>query len=195
MLQKIADFFWRIAGLKTFIAALLIYIVFAGYVMPHGAQRIQEISGKKVEILDLQFTYTPEKAKGIIAEYGETGRDCAAKFELIGDTLYPVAYTFLFLIIMGWLFKSLAAYGFKIRLIHLFPLLIIMADYNENACIIRMLKNYPGFSDELVNLSSFFTSLKWCLLAAQTFIIGIALWLLTFYKMTRGKVLRSQPQD
>ena len=69
MLNKIAEFFWRIAGLKTFLTALLIYIAFAGGVMRTGLQQIQQISGKPVQVLDLQFSYTPEKARAIIGEY------------------------------------------------------------------------------------------------------------------------------
>jgi hypothetical protein len=189
MLQKIAGFFWRIAGLKTFIAALIIYMVFGAYIMPKGAQMIQQISGKKVEMLDLQFTYTPERARAIIGDYGVSARWEAASFELWADTLYPLTYTFLFLIIMGWVFKSLSVYGVRVKYIHLLPFLVLFADYSENACIIRMLKTYPDFSDNLAVASSFFTSLKWSLLAVITFIIGAAIWLLTFYKMTRGKVV------
>jgi len=189
MLQKIAGFFWTIAGIKTFVAALAIYLVFGAYIMPHGAMMIQQLSGKKVEMLDLQFSYTPEKARAIIKEYGVAARWKAAEFELWADTLYPMAYTFLFLIIMGWVFKSLSAYGVRVKYIHLLPFLVMFADYSENACIIAMLKNYPGFSDNLAIASSFFTSLKWSLLAVITFIIGGAIWLLTFYKMTRGKVV------
>ncbi len=190
MLQKIADFFWRIAGWKTFVAALLIYIVFGAVVMPKGAQMMQQISGKNVEILDLQFGYTPEKARAIISQYGDNGRAFAAKFELIADTFYPISYTFLFLMIMGWVFKLLAPYGFRIRYIHLLPFLVMLADYSENACIVSMLKGYPDISDRLATISSLFTSLKWSLLAVQTFIIAVALWLLTFYRMTKGKVIK-----
>jgi hypothetical protein len=157
--------------------------------MPKGAQMIQQISGKKVEMLDLQFTYTPERARAIIRDYGVSARWEAASFELWADTLYPLAYTFLFLIIMGWVFKSLSVYGVRVKYIHLLPFLVLFADYSENACIIRMLKTYPDFSDNLAVASSFFTSLKWSLLAVITFIIGAAIWLLTFYKMTRGKVV------
>jgi len=187
MLNKIADFFWRIAGWKTFAAALLIYAVFAGYIMQEGARRIQELSGKKVEILDLQFSYTPERAKAILDSYNDASRDFAANFTLIADTLYPVSYTFLFLVIISWVFKSLAVYGFRIRYIHLLPFLMMIADYGENACVITMLKSYPDFSTNLATLSSTFTSVKWSLLAFETFIIGIALWLLTFYRISRRK--------
>ena len=78
--------------------------------------------------------------------------------------------------------------GLGIRYIHLFPFLVMLADYSENACIIRMLRTFPDFTDNLAQLSSFFTSLKWSLLVAETFIIGAALWLFTFYRMTKGKI-------
>jgi hypothetical protein len=190
MLDKIAEFFWRIAGLKTFLAGLLIYLVFGGYIMPHGLQQIQQINGKPVKVLDLQFSYTPEKARTIIGEYNEPGRNFAANFELIADGLYPVAYTFLFLMIMGWVFKSLSVYGVHVRYIHLMPFLVMLVDYGENACIITMLKSFPNFSDNVAWLSSLFTSLKWSLLVVETLIIAAAIWLLTFYRMSRGKAVR-----
>lgn len=189
MIQKIADFFWRVAGRNTFIAALLVYLVFGLYIMPTGLAKIQELSGKKVEVLDLQFTYTPEKARAIAASYGDAGRDFAARFEMLGDGLYPLVYTFLFLIILAWVFKSLAPYGIRVRYIHLLPLLVMFADYGENTCIISILKNYPNISDQLAMASSFFTSLKWSLLIVVTLVIGVSLWMLTFYRMTRGKAV------
>jgi hypothetical protein len=191
MLNKIGVFFWRIAGLKTFLAALLIYVFYALAVMRPGIEKIQEISGKPVKILDLQFSYTPDDARAFIGEYNEVGRNFTAHFELIADGLYPLIYTFLFLIMMGWLFKSLFVYGVHVRYIHLLPFLVMLADYGENACIITMLKSFPNFSDNVAWLSSLFTSLKWSLLAVETLIIGAAIWLLTFYRMWRGKTFRS----
>jgi hypothetical protein len=188
MLQKISDFFWRISGWKNFLVGLALWLVFGTVIMPWGAATMRQINGKKTEVLDLQFSYTPEQARAIIADYSVAGRDFAANFELIADTLYPVAYTFLFLMIISWVFKSLSVYGFRIRYVHLLPFLVMLADYCENTGIIRMLKSYPDFSDTVATVTSLFTSLKWSLLAVQAFIIGAAIWLLTFYRMTRGKV-------
>ena len=190
MLHKISEFFWRIAGLKTFLAAILIYLVFGAYIMPQGLQQIQQINGKPVKVLDLQFSYTPEDARNFIGQYNEAGRNFAANFELIADGLYPVAYTFLFLIIMGWVFKSLSVYGVRVRYIHLMPFLVMLVDYGENTCIITMLKTFPDFSNNVAWLSSLFTSLKWSLLAVETLSIAAAIWLLTFYRMSRGRLVR-----
>lgn len=189
MLNKIVDFFWGIAGLKAFIAALLIYLAFAGLVMSPGAAKIQQLSGKKIEILDLQFTYTPAKARAIIADYGDAARNYAANFEMIADTLYPVVYTFLFAIMISWVFKSLSAYGVRVKYVLLLPYCVMFADYGENIGIIQMLKTFPNFSDFHVVISSFFTSLKWSLLVVETVIIGGSVWLFIFYRMTRGKAV------
>jgi hypothetical protein len=188
MLDKIAEFFWRIAGWKTFLPALMIYAVIGGCILYTWNQKMVKKDGTIMNMLDKQFSYTPDTARTLMTEYGDTGRSFAWRFELIADGLYPISYTFLFLIIISWTFKSLAPYGFSIRYIHLFPFLVMLFDYSENACIIRMLKTFPDFSDNLVQLSSFFTSLKWSLLVAETFMIGAALWLLTFYRMKRGRM-------
>ena len=190
MLNRISDFFWRISGWKTFAVGLLLYIFFAVVMMQQGAAMIQQICGKKVEIFDLQFTYTPERAHEILSQYNEAGRSFAATFTMLADSIYPVSYTFLFLMIMGWLFKSLAVYGFRVRYIHLLPFLVMVFDYSENAGIVTMLKNYPDFTDGTVIVTSLFTSLKWSLLAVETFIIGAGLWLLTFYRMSKGRLAR-----
>ncbi len=184
MLKSISDFFLRIAGWKTFIAALLLYLVFGAYVMPHGLATIQELSGSKVEVLDLQFSYSPEKVHSILSGYTDESRAYAMRFNAIEDSLYPVAYTFLFLIMMAWLSRSLAVYGVRLGYIHLLPFVVMMADYSENTCIITMLRKYPAIPDRLVHLSSILTSTKWTVLGLESFIILGGLGLIGYYRMT-----------
>lgn len=169
MIRKVSAYFLRIANWKTFVAALLLYILFAGFIMKRGAQAFEDISGKKVEILDLQFHYTPEQARSIIADYGDAGRSFAIKFGLIADALYPLAYTFFFLMITSLIFKGLINKGTRTGNLHLFPLFILVVDYCENVGIANLMNSYPNFTDTEVHIASFFTSLKWCL------VIGLAL--------------------
>jgi hypothetical protein len=186
MLGKISGFFWRIAGWKTFLAGLFIYMFFATEVMPYGVKMFRLLSrNEKIEILDLQFSYSPEKARAIIAEYGDGGRLFAARFEMTMDTAYPLAYTFLFIITIAWIYKALSRYGIVYAYIHLLPLLGMMADYCENICIVTMFKNYPGFSDTVARLSSFFTSLKWSLVGVEVLVILVGLGLLVNQRFIR----------
>ena len=180
MLEKTANFFWRIAGWKTFVAGILIYFVFGGYVMPNGAKHFSELSGKEVQVMDLQFSYKPEKARSIIGDYSEDAKKYAINFGLIADTIYPIAYTFLFIIIMAWIFKSLAVYGFSVRFIHLFPFTILLADYAENLNLVRLFRNFPDITDAQIQMASAFTTLKWSLLVVQVLLVFGALGLLLY---------------
>lgn len=186
MIKKISDYFLKIASLRTFLAALAIYLVFGTYVMPTGAKKFEEKAGQKVEILDLQFTYSPAKARQIIDKYGQGGRDYAIQFGLVADTFYPVAYTFLFLIITSLIFKNLKSKGLNTGSLHLFPLVIVPVDYMENLSIANVMLKYPQISDNEIQIASFFTSLKWCLVAGLILIILGALVLLVTKKPARA---------
>ena len=171
MIEKISDFFWRIANWKTFLLGLIVYLIFGGYVMPHGAKTFNDLSGKKVEVMDLQFFYTPEKAREIISQYSDAARNFAIQFGLMADTVYPVAYTFLFLIITTLIFKGLAKYNITYKYLHLFPLIILPVDYFENICVATLFKTYPNFSNGLAYLATFFTTLKWSLVILLLLIV------------------------
>jgi hypothetical protein len=186
MIQKISTFFLSIANWKTFAGALIVYLVFGAYVMPHGAKKIEELSGKKIEILDLQFSYSPGKAKAILADYNDASRSFAIKFGLIADTIYPLAYTFFFLVITSMIFKGLLNRGVKTGYLHLFPLLILPLDYLENVCIVNLMKNFPAISDMQVHMASFFTSVKWIFVAALAAIIIYGLARLSIKSLSKA---------
>lgn len=175
--DRVSDFFWRIAGWKSFTVAFIFYAVMGFYVMPHGAAQIQELAGKKVQIFDLQFSYTPEKAREILAEYTPEARAQSAWFSAVADSIYPFVYTFLYIILTAWVFKSGSRHGVVINHLHLLPFSTFFIDFFENAGIINLMHKYPNFTDSEVLIASFFTSLKWTLVAAQTLVLlgGIVL--------------------
>ncbi len=175
MLNRIADFFWRIAGWKTFLAGLLLDMFFNLVILPWGSATFNKLSDKQVQVMDLKFSYSPEIARTIIGDYSPAARNFAIKFGLIADTLYPMAYTFFFIITAAWILKALAGYNIRIKYLHLFPGLILAADYLENLNIANLMALYPNFSDTQVYISSFFTSLKWSLVGILMAIILSAL--------------------
>ncbi len=187
MLQHISTLFWRIAGIKTFIPALVVYLFFGAYMMPQGLKTMQELSGKKLEVLDLQFYYTEAEAKEILSAYGPDLLKRAAVFEAIADTLYPVAYTFLFIIMLAWIYKSVAAYRPVAAHIHLLPLVVMLADYCENTGIIRMLLTYPDFGALLPGVTTVFTMIKWSVLGVEALLIFYGLGLLFYYRVAKNR--------
>ena len=190
MLNKLSDFFWNIADWKTFLLGFILYMIFGGYIMPQGVRMFQEVSGKSdVQVMDLQFCYSPEKARSIIGDYGHEGRTLAVKFGLIADTVYPMAYTFYFIIILTWILKGLSAYGVRYKHVHLFPLLILLIDYCENINLANLFRTYPNFSDMQVYIASFFTSLKWSLVGVLAVLILCALIWLLQKKLSKAPVV------
>lgn len=106
-MRKLTDFIIQTANWKTFVAALILYLIFGAGIMPWGASKFAELSGQPVEVMDLQITgYDEQKASTILQAYSAEARLFAAKFGLIADSLYPLAYTWLYLITFGWILKS-----------------------------------------------------------------------------------------
>jgi hypothetical protein len=187
MLNILSEFILKLANWRAFGYALLLYLAFGAYIMPQAAKKLDEMNGRHVEILDLQFHYTPERARTIIGEYTRESRLLAANFELVGDGVYPFVYTFLFLIINALIVKALLAYGVKHRYIHLFPFFIMVIDYCENTGIITMLRNFPDFPDTIASITSVFTSLKWVAVTIEILFILLGSLLLLYYRLTGKK--------
>lgn len=185
-MQKLSQFFSRMANVKTFIAATIVYLLYATLIMGKGAETISQYAGKPVEIFDLQLTgYSPARAAEIQANYTPEARAYAVKFNLIADSIYPVVYTFLFIILLALIYKTLIPRNSLYTHIHLFPLATMFIDYGENSCIAAMMRNYPHVSDSLVNISSTLTVVKWSTLGITT---AIAIWgwaLLVYYKWVK----------
>jgi len=186
MFYKISDWFRQIAGVKTFWLAIAIYLVFGAFIMPFGAAHISSLAGKPVKIVDLQMSgYSPNDVRTIIGMYTNEARHFSWLFTAIADSLYPFAYTFLYIIIIAWVFKPLAKTHAYYTHVHLFPLIAMGADFCENACIITMFRTYPNFSDLLVHVSSTLTVFKWIMAGAQTLLI---LWGLILLLVKRNTV-------
>lgn len=164
MITRIAHYFSSIADWKILVAAILLYIFFGAYIMPNGANKFKELSGgKDIKILDLQFAYSPDTARAYLDDYTPAARDYAIKFGLGVDSLYPMAYTFLLVIIVALIYKTPNPQGTIWRNVHLFPVAILGVDYLENICIASLHFYYPDIADWQISLASSLTSLKWSL--------------------------------
>ncbi len=120
-------------------------------------------AGEGVKPLDIMFAYSPAEAYEMIAAYGEEARQSYIRGLLLIDFAYPVVYTLLlgFGIYMLWHSPRLS----------LQPLLIMAADYLENAGILIMLSAWPERITELAFATSIFTTLKWSLVALSVILI------------------------
>lgn len=131
------------------------------------------------DTLDVQFSYSPERAYQLIDSYGKEGRQYYVLIELTLDAVYPL--------ILALFFSSLTIYTFR----RTFPLnsfwqklpllgpLTMVVDYLENTSIVAMLLNYPQRLDVLAQAANLFTIAKFVLSGFELvlMLIGLVGWL------------------
>lgn len=175
-MKKFSAFFIERAGGKLFLAALFAYVAFAGGVMNNGAKYMSRLSGTEVEILDLQMTgYNIDSVNSILSEYSPEARAFSVKFSLIADSVYPVVYTFLFIVVLTWIMKIGNQSRMLTNYFHLVPLLTLFIDYAENAAIVSVVGSFPYETLAQVQLASALTITKWLSIVLQIIVLLVAL--------------------
>lgn len=144
------------------IVLLIIYLIFNAAVMGWGVKKINYLSGKDVQVLDLCLTgYTPTEVNTYLSDYTPEARSFAAKFNAIADTAYPILYTIMLSVVMAWVYKSRITQNKSFGYLLLLPLLIMILDFLENYHIITLLRNFPEITEEMVKAGSMLTVAKW----------------------------------
>jgi hypothetical protein len=113
--------------------------------------------------LDLQLSYSPEKAYELISAYNEKDRFQYILVEITLDLIYPIVYALLFSFILFLLHKDAQ--------IAKFPFLITILDLIENGGIVTMLASYPNELHGVASFTSIFTTLKWIAIGLTVILI------------------------
>jgi ABC-type sugar transport system permease subunit len=178
MFQRFVNIALEKATGKAVIVLLALYLIFNAVVMGWGAKKINALSGKEVQILDLCLTgYSPEEVNAYLSDYSPEARSFAAKFNAIADTAYPIVYTIMLTVLLAWVYKSRIQLNKSYRYLLLLPLLMMVLDYLENYHIIAMLHRYPGIPEDIVEAGSMLTVAKWGMFGVIliTIFLGFAL--------------------
>ena len=162
MIKVISNFLNKNATWNSILILLGLIIIFNLLIFPFAYKTSQNIIP-----LDLQFSYSSEKAYDILANYSDEGLKEYVIAELTVDLIFPLIYA---LFLSFFLFKLT-----KKSILSLFPLLIILSDYAENIGIAVIIHYLPHKLPNLVGLTSLFTSLKWVLIAISILLILVAL--------------------
>jgi len=161
LIDRIAAFVYNKVNGWLLGLAFVLYSGFALIVMRSGAEKIELLAGHPVEILDLQWHFTPEKADMILRNYTPEARQAAAYFNATADSIYPVLYTFLLIVLLGLIYRPDLKEHPAWCYVPLLPFLVMFFDYAENICIIHLLRNYPDYTHVVAVAGGWFTSFKW----------------------------------
>jgi hypothetical protein len=155
-MRTLSTFLTRIAGWKSLLLLLALYLVFVGYILKNTETNITELAGKRIGIIDLTFGFNPQKTLMMVAGYGDAARSYYARTEMTIDIVYPVIYAFLLGIILTLLYRE-SAYAW----VSLVPFICLLLDYLENINIVILLITFPQQSFAIATLCEIFKLMKW----------------------------------
>lgn len=158
-MKSLTAIFEKYSTKKSILILLVINLIFPTIIFPlfHG-------SPDNIP-LDLQFSYTPEKAYQLLAQFSAEDLKTYQIVELTVDVVYPLLYGF---------FLSLLIFQFrKNYVLAIVPLLAILADLFENTGIVVLISSLPKQLNTVASITSIFSSLKWSLIVISILLIVI----------------------
>jgi hypothetical protein len=158
-MKILSQFLERIANGKLLILLFLIYAIFPAYFLKNAEEKINQLAGKKIGVIDLTLGFNPQKTLQMVADYGDEARAYYAQTEMTMDVIYPIIYALLFGIILTILYRNKAYKPFS--WINLLPFVALIFDYLENICIVSLLQNHPSQSLNVATFCEVFKMLKW----------------------------------
>jgi len=170
MTTKFIDLLTKLANGWLIIVFLLLVIAINAYVVP---------AIYPPETLDVQSSYSPERAYQLIGSYGEEGRQYYVLIELTLDIVYPLISALFFSSLMIYLFRRTFPLDSFCQKLPLLGPIVMVVDYLENTGIVVMLLSYPRRLDVLAQVANAFTVAKFALsyLELILILIGLLGWL------------------
>ena len=156
-MKSLTHFLEKYASWKSILILIGLFIFVNAFVFPMLLDNPNNIP------LDLQFSYSSEKAYQLLSNFSAADLQKYKIIELTVDVVYPIIYTLLLSFLI-----------FKINSnakLALFPFLILIADYLENTGIVILISNFPKELNSIVSITSLLTSLKWILVISCVLLI------------------------
>jgi hypothetical protein len=132
---------------------------------------------------DTSFVYGYEDIQHFFDTLGPEGLQAWSLVHLL-DILFPLAYSFAFLIGIAMELKIVYPQKRELRVLFLVPLIAAIADYLENLLIASQIASYPSLSPTIISIASFATMTKWIALgfAFAIVIVLFFVWIIRRFR-------------
>jgi hypothetical protein len=138
-------------------------------------------------ILDLRFYgYNAEDAKKFLTEINETGRNYYINQFHVIDTFYPIIYCIFYVTILSYLIKKCFPKNKKLKILLVLPIVGMICDFIENILINHIIKNYDNSLENIVNISSTFTIIKFIMVYTSLALSIIFLMIIVIKKINNS---------
>jgi len=162
-MKKVSAFFYDNVTLMSCIIATLIMVGYASFVMG-GFSSCFEIEGEGPSSLGLSFGYSFETVLQFFTNRDSEAIRCYVDFISIWDNIFPLLYSAMYILWISYLWKNVNQSRPRLRLINLFPLLMILMDWSENFMEVQMATYYltnQTLLESQASFASFISITKW----------------------------------
>jgi len=180
MWKQLSDFLYKITNGWVALLALVVFLLFAGLVLPGQAVSAETYSGNAGSP-DLSFYYSAKDLYHMAEVYGEQGRGAYVRARFTFDLIWPLVYTFFLCTAISWVYARSFTADSLWRGANLVPVLAMLFDYLENLSTSLVMLRYPHPTIVVGSLAPLFTILKWVLVIGSVGLLftgaAIAVWL------------------
>jgi hypothetical protein len=159
LLSQISKILYKKIGLKTWLASLIIFLLFMIFVLPQVAAYTKNITGTG-ESPDGSYWYSASELYHLADEYGEEGRNYYVVSRFTFDIVWPLVYLFFLSSSLTVLFRKVNRYPL-FQYLHLLPFGGVVFDFLENMSASIVMWRYPEKTPIIAELTPIFTFVKW----------------------------------
>lgn len=153
--MKILNQWRKFATKKMVLIATAIWVLFHVFWIISGDFFQLSMPAENMLIMDLKLFYDLSYVQNYFLAIGADNLEAFINFHLYYDSVYPLIYGFLLLVLITNLSKGRKLYAL------LFPIAAIIFDFFENYYLIQMASDFTYITAETTSLSSVMSNLKW----------------------------------
>jgi hypothetical protein len=161
-MKRLSVFLYKTSNWFTVLLSMAIMALYAQFIMGGQAAEYNSSFPEGMKVPDLMFGYDQSYILNFMQIMGEVHLRKYLDVVIIWDTLFPVIYTLMNLLIFSFLFKDLTKNNFY--WINLLPLLSIPLDLIENTFEVLIVNDYldhGAINSSLVSYGSLANMIKW----------------------------------
>lgn len=180
----------NLSGKKVFLLFLLTNLVYA-FMLLVTIPKVMEFSNG-IKLLDMMPTgYDADYVHTLLNTLGNQGRSFYLYMQIPIDLIYPALFGISYCLILAYYLNRLSKLNSFLIYLCLLPIAAGFFDYLENFGIISMLKNYPNYSQTLINNTNIFTILKSMFTSIYFMVLFVVLIIVGFKILNRKISLKS----
>jgi hypothetical protein len=160
MWKRLSDWIHRVSTGWVALAALVIFVLFTGLVLPRQASVADADTGDAGSP-DTSLYYTADQLYQMAEGYGEEGRKAYIRARFTFDLIWPVVYTVFLATAMSWVNRRAFAVDSLWQRVNIVPVLGALSDYLENTATSVVMARYPSPTVVVDTLAGFITVVKW----------------------------------